>query len=71
MGGTEGWILPVRLATPVVLQNKKITNDQKETKQKDYQCSKGNITTRLSIIKRKQNTKTFNDQKVTEQKDNQ
>jgi hypothetical protein len=35
VGGTEGWILPVRLAMPVVLQNTKNINDQKETEQKD------------------------------------
>jgi hypothetical protein len=35
--GTEGWIRPVRLATPDVLQKKKTINDQKKTEQNDYQ----------------------------------
>ena len=34
MGGTEGWIRHVRLATPVVIQNKKTINDQKEPSKK-------------------------------------
>jgi hypothetical protein len=63
VGGTEGWILPVRITTPVVLQNKKTINDQKETEQNDYEWSKGNIAQRLSMIKRKHNTMTINDQK--------
>jgi hypothetical protein len=42
-------------------QNKKTINDQKETEQKDYQWSKGNIAKRLSMIKRKENKKTIND----------
>jgi hypothetical protein len=65
VGGTEGWILPVWLATLVVLQNIKTINDQKETKHKDYQWSKGNRTQRLSIIKRKQNNKTIIDRHST------
>jgi hypothetical protein len=36
-----------------------------------FQWSKGNITQRLSMIKRKQNTKTIKDQKETEHKDYQ
>jgi hypothetical protein len=34
VGGTEGWISHVRLATPVVIQNKKTINDQKEPSKK-------------------------------------
>ena len=52
-------------------QNTKTINDQKETKHKDYQLSKGNRTQRLSMIKRNQNTKTINDQKETEHKEYQ
>ena len=63
-------------------QNTKTIKDQKETEHKDYQRSKGNITQRLSMIKRKQNksismikrnqnTKTINDQKESEHKDYQ
>jgi hypothetical protein len=37
----------------------------------DYQCWKGNITKRLSMMKRKQNKKTINDEMETEQKDYQ
>jgi hypothetical protein len=44
-------------------QNKKTNNDQKETEHKNYQWSKGNRTTILSMIKRKQDTKNINDQK--------
>ena len=51
--------------------NKKIINDRKETEHKDYQCSKGIRTQRLSMIKGKQNTKTINDQKEAEQKEYQ
>ena len=40
-------------------QNTKTINDQKETEQKDYQCSKGN------------KTQTINDQRETEHKDYQ
>ena len=52
-------------------QNTKNINDQKETKHKDYQLSKGNRTQRLSMIKRKQSTKNINYQKESEHKDYQ
>ena len=50
-------------------QSTKTINDQKETKQKDYQLSKGNRTQSLPMVKGKQNTKTTIDQKETEHKD--
>ena len=49
--------------------NTKAINDQKETKHKDYQWSKGNRTKWLSMIKRKENIKNINDQKEIEYKE--
>ena len=82
MGGTEGWILPVRITMPVVLYNKKTINDQKETEKKwqnKIKCNRNtepfnNIyflikDTKIVIRRGKLNDKQCNNQKETEQKD--